>query len=193
MDKSNQGHNFQVRELVELSVLACLSFVLMFIAFPIIPLAPFLTIDFSALPILLGTIMFGPAGGIIIAGLKSLLYWFVTGASIPNLIGVAASLISSITLITAYWLTRKAFLNSKTRHFFTIVLSMTISLTIVMSLLNWLFVLPAYMSVLGMHLGIPLNQLILLGVVPFNLIKGAVVGVLFLLAADRLKGRLEIK
>ncbi|CAJ1227719.1 hypothetical protein [Levilactobacillus zymae] len=37
-----------------------------------------------------------------------------------------------------------------------------------------------------MSLGLPVNKLILLGVIPFNLIKGLVLGVLFILLNRRL-------
>jgi riboflavin transporter FmnP len=60
-------------------------------------------------------------------------------------------------------------------------------MTVVMSLTNWLVVLPLYMQVLGMKLSIALPKLVLFAVVPFNLIKGVLVGTVFALIANRLQ------
>lgn len=64
-------------------------------------------IDFSDMPILIGTVLFGPVGGMTIAGLKSILYWVTTGASVPGLIGVGSSFISSLVLIWAFYLANR--------------------------------------------------------------------------------------
>ena len=61
------------------------------------------------------------------------------------------------------------------RYIIAIVVS-TISLTFWLSLGNWLVITPLYMAVLGMKLTLPLSQLVLYGVLPFNLIKGVIVG-----------------
>nr|WP_243685849.1 ECF transporter S component [Lentilactobacillus rapi] len=105
----NSGNNRQVltTRLVEMSVLAGCSYVLMFISFPIIPIVPYMKIDFSDMPILIGTVLFGPVGGMTIAGLKSILYWVTTGASVPGLIGVGSSFISSLVLIWAFYLANR--------------------------------------------------------------------------------------
>lgn len=49
--------------LVELSVLAGCSYILMFFSFPIIPIVPFMKIDFADMPILIGAVLFGPVSG----------------------------------------------------------------------------------------------------------------------------------
>ncbi len=178
-----------------MSVLAGCSYVLMFLSFPIIPIVPYMKIDFSDMPILIGTVLFGATGGITIAGLKSLLYWLtVSGASIPGLIGVGSSFLSSVTLILAfYWGSRwLASLKPMVKSFLVIGF-MAVSLTIVMSFSNWSAVIPLYMNVIGMKIGMPLSSLILYGVVPFNLIKGIVVGGLFYLIKNSVLPRLRFK
>ena len=53
--------------------------------------------------------------------------------------------------------------------------------------------IPQNMSVLGMKLNIPLGQMILFGVVPFNLIKGIVIGTTFILIYKKLSVWIEHK
>ncbi|HAB50143.1 MAG TPA: ECF transporter S component, partial [Lactobacillus sp.] len=62
-----------------------------------------------------------------------------------------------------------------------------------LALLNWLVTIPLYMSLLGMKLNIPLGQMILFGVVPFNLIKGIVIGIAFILIYKKLSAWIEHK
>ncbi len=179
--------------LVAMSVLAGASYVLMFFSFPIIPIVPYMRIDFADMPILIGAVLFGPVSGITIAGLKSLLYWVVTGASFPNLIGIGSSFLSSVTLILAFYYGSRLTRSFKgVKKASLVVLIMAVSLTIIMSFSNWVAVIPLYMSVLGMKLGMPLSTVIVMGVIPFNLIKGVIVGTLFFAIKDKVLPRLKL-
>ncbi len=179
---------FSIRQVVIMSLFAGISFLLMFISFPILPFVSYLKVDFSDIPILLGMIMFGPAGGILIAAIKSLLYWLLTGVDVANLIGIVASFISSMSLLLPIAAVLKHTQGKKlwTRLIWSIVAS-TISLSVVMGLLNYFILTPLYISVLGMKITMPLAKLVLFGVVPFNLIKGVLVGVVFAIVVDRMK------
>ncbi|GAY73052.1 ECF transporter S component [Lentilactobacillus kosonis] len=186
MERSTK-HQMVISRTVQLSVLSAFSYILMFISMPIIPFVPWMKIDLSDIPILMATVVFGPVSGIIVAGIKAVLYWITTGASIINFIGVAAAFISSLTLILGYELvarlTRKF---KKWAQNLTMIISMTLSITIVMTVLNWLFVLPLYMQLMNMKLSVPLNVVLLYGVAPFNIIKGIIVTIIFLLLKDHL-------
>lgn len=182
---SSSHGSFSVRKMVMIALLGAMSFVLMFIEFPIIPITPFLKIDFSDIPVLLGLIIYGPVGAICITAIKCLLHAIVYGMSIGELIGVGSSFLASLTLIIPYhyflgrdWDNKKKMLGG--------LVTSTLTMTVIMSLLNWLVILPVYMSVFGMKLTIPLSKMILFGVVPFNLIKGLVVGLVFWFVAQRL-------
>ncbi|KRM77167.1 hypothetical protein FC82_GL000409 [Secundilactobacillus collinoides DSM 20515 = JCM 1123] len=179
---------FSIRQVVIMSLFAGISFLLMFISFPILPFVSYLKVDFSDIPILLGMIMFGPAGGILIAAIKSLLYWLLTGVDVANLIGIVASFISSMSLLLPIAAVLKHTQGKKlwTRLIWSILAS-TISLSVVMGLLNYFILTPLYISVLGMKITMPLAKLVLFGVVPFNLIKGVLVGVVFAIVVDRMK------
>ncbi|WP_283678775.1 ECF transporter S component [Lentilactobacillus sp. Marseille-Q4993] len=185
--ESSTGRRMVLTRTVELSILSGISYILMYLSFPILPMVPFMKIDFSDMPILIGTVVFGPVAGITIAALKSLLYWVVTGVSIPNLIGIVASFTSSVTLIYAYYGVNRFFHSkSKLMKGIVTIIAMALLITIVMSLLNWSFVLPMYMNLIGMKLGMSVTKMVLIGVVPFNIIKGIIVGSVFLLIKDKL-------
>lgn len=182
------SQTFSIRQVVIMSLFAGISFLLMFVSFPILPFVSYMKVDFSDIPILLGMIMFGPVGGILIAAIKGLLYWLLTGVDIANFIGVAASFIASVSFLLPIYAVLKRMSNRRlvTRLIWSVVAG-TISLTVVLALLNWLVLIPLYMAVLGMKITMPLSQMILLGVVPFNLIKGILVGIVFVLIADRMQ------
>ena len=52
--------NYRARKMVTVAMLASISFVIMFFAFPVVPLFPFMKVDFSEIPILIGAYLLGP-------------------------------------------------------------------------------------------------------------------------------------
>ena len=62
----------------------------------------------------------------------------------------------------------------------------TASLTVVLSVVNYLFLLPLYLKVLNFSVG-PIREYLLMGVIPFNIIKGAIVSTVFILLFGKLK------
>ena len=178
---------FNVRQVVEMSLFAGISFLLMFISFPIIPFVSYMRIDFSDIPILIGTVLFGPVGGIIIAAIKGLLYWLMTGVDLANFIGVFASFVASVSIVLPFSLVmKKTTGRSLLSRLALSGIALTLSLTIVMALLNWLVLTPVYMAVLGMKISMPLAQMVLFGVVPFNFIKGVLVSLVIGFVVSRM-------
>ena len=53
--------------------------------------------------------------------------------------------------------------------------------------------IPLYMNLLGMKLGMPLAKMVLYGVVPFNLIEGAIVGGIFALVYVHLRNWISVQ
>ena len=175
-----------IKRWVLIACLAGISYLLMFLSFSIIPIAPYMKIDFSDLAVLLGFFLLGTSGGLGVAFVRSLLYFIITGVSLDNFIGVATSLIASIVFcLPLYLLLGNKHKPSLKDYILGIVIA-TISLTVILSLANWLVITPLYISVLGLNLGLPLNELILYAVVPFNLVKGILVGGVFALVYSRL-------
>ncbi len=186
------SQSFSIRQVVIMSLFAGISFLLYFISFPILPFVSYMKVDFSDIPVLLGMVMFGPLGGILIAAIKGLLYWLMTGVDIANFIGVAASFVASVSYLLPVYFVLKHVKKYKTvTRLILAVIAGTISLSVIMALLNVSVLIPVYMAVLHMKITIPLSQMVLFGVVPFNLIKGILVGAVFIIVADRMKSFLR--
>jgi len=183
MENSRSG--LSVRAMVEMALFAGISYVLMFVALPIVPIVPYMKLDLSDLVVLIGMSVFGLGGAILIAAVKELLYFVTTGMDVVNLIGVMTAFIADLALIVPISLVLKRRNPSLTRQIVAVVLG-TLSLTVVLSLGNWLVITPLYLKVLNISIGLPVSKLVLLGVIPFNLIKGVVLGILFILLTRRM-------
>ena len=175
------------RKSVLAACLASTPYLPMLLSFSIIPIVPYMKIDFSDLPVLFGMFLLGAAGGIEIALIRSLLYFLISGPSVGSLIGVSTSFLATLAFcLPLYWLLKDKAAPTVKTVLMSIVIP-TLSLTIILSLGNWLVITPLYLSVLGMKLSLPLNQLVLFGVVPFNLIKGSLLGIVFWLIFAKLR------
>ncbi|WP_281164977.1 ECF transporter S component [Liquorilactobacillus sicerae] len=175
------------RKYVLAACLAAISYLLMFLSFAVIPIVPYMKVDFSDLPVLLGMFLLGPFGGIEIALIRSVLYFLISGPSISNLIGVSTSFLATLAFcLPMYQIVQSEHFLKGKKVLLSIVVA-TLSLTFFLSLGNWLIITPLYMSVLGMKLSLPLNQLILFGVIPFNLIKGVSLSIAFWLVFSKLR------
>lgn len=183
MENSRSG--LSVRAMVEMALFAGISYVLMFVALPIVPIVPYMKLDLSDLVVLIGMSVFGLGGAILIAAVKELLYFVTTGMDVVNLIGVMTAFIADLALIVPISLVLKRRNPSLIRQILAVVLG-TLSLTVVLSLGNWLVITPLYLKVLNISIGLPVSKLVLLGVIPFNLIKGVVLGILFILLTRRM-------
>ncbi|WP_311406961.1 ECF transporter S component [Liquorilactobacillus uvarum] len=175
------------RKYIIAACLAGISYLLMFISFAVIPIVPYMKIDFSDLPILFGMLILGPLGGIEVALLRSVLYFLISGPSIANLIGVSTNLVASLAFTLPLFYVLKKNQSVTSLNIFKSISLATISLTLLLSIANWLVITPLYMSVLGMKLSLPLAEIVLFGVVPFNLIKGVLVGGVFWIAFAKMR------
>ena len=185
-------YNKSVRRGAVIACLAAISYLLMFFSFVIIPIVPFMKLDFSDLPILLGLFVLGPFGGLEIALIRSIIYFVVSGANLPNLIGVSLSFLASMSLCYPLYFVMKdkAF---QLKNVLLAVVCGAVTLTLVLSLTNYFVTIPLYMNLLGMKLGMPLAKMVLYGVVPFNLIEGAIVGGIFALVYVHLRNWISVQ
>lgn len=178
-----------IRKMVGISILGAMSFILINFSFPIVPGVSFLKVDFSDMPNIIGMFLYGPMGGIAIAFIRSLLHYVQTGGEAGIPIGDGASFIASV----AYLLPLYAVVRAKGTSVKSLVLGSTagtLSLTLILSVLNYYVVAPLYMMVLNFDVG-PMLQYVLYAVVPFNLAKGFLVSVVFILLFGKLKPWIE--
>ncbi|OEZ34951.1 hypothetical protein A6B36_08560 [Lactiplantibacillus plantarum] len=175
-----------LHRLVGIALLGAIAYILMLLEFPILPVAPWMKIDFSDIPILIGLFLFGVGGAFVITIIKLLLHSAMMGFDIYDLIGSFASFLGTAVLILAFALVLRYYRgNPKWRMPVAIVVA-TIGLVVIESLANLTFVLPFYLQVMGMKLSMSLNTVVLVAVIPFNLIKGLLVGNVFWLVYQRL-------
>lgn len=175
-----------LHRLVGIALLGAIAYILMLLEFPILTVAPWMKIDFSDIPILIGLFLFGVGGAFVITIIKLLLHSAMMGFAIYDLIGSFASFLGTAVLILAFALVLRYYRgNPKWRMPVAIVVA-TIGLVVIESLANLTFVLPFYLQVMGMKLSMSLNTVVLVAVIPFNLIKGLLVGNVFWLVYQRL-------
>lgn len=182
MEEFILNKSMQSTKLVKINVMAvmiAISVVLFFISFPVLPLYPYLKVDFSDVPALIVAFIFSPLAGIVVLCMKCLVYYLVSGATDP--VGVATNFISGTIFLTPI-----AYLYHRFKGVKSIVVGIIvgiIAMSVAMSLLNYLFILQTFNWTLGF--GWEMNEsvkrtAVLAGVLPFSLIKGAVVSALFI-------------
>lgn len=177
----------QNKRLITISMLSAIAFILTFIKFPLPFLPPYLTLDFSDVPTLLATFLLGPVAGILVALIKNILNFLF---NMGDPVGPFANFLAGVSfLLSAYYVTKRQGRQGDTPRSLVMGLAIgTIVMTIVLSILNYFVLLPLYGMIF--NLGDVFNNLkiiILSGVIPFNIIKGIVISIIFALLYRRLK------
>ncbi|WOV85399.1 ECF transporter S component [Sporosarcina jeotgali] len=171
----------KLRVMILVAILGSISTVLMQFNFPLPALPGFLKIDFSEIPAVLAVMTLGPVAGILVELLKNVLHWFLSGSPTGVPVGEIANFVTGILFIMPIYFIFNKFRNS--RGLTAGLISGTISMAVGMSLLNYLVFLPAYTYFLNAPpvTGDGLYKMIVLGILPFNLIKGAILMAISLL------------
>jgi riboflavin transporter len=171
----------KVKALVSISMLSSIAYILMLANFPIPPFPTFLKIDFSDLPALIGALIFGPLAGILVELIKNVLDYFMTGSETGVPVGHFANFVSGLLFILpTYYIYNKL----KTKKGMTVALVIgTCLMSVIMSVLNYFILLPAYTFFLNMPVmsGPEIRQYIVAGILPFNLVKGVAMSIVFML------------
>ncbi|MBG9979840.1 ECF transporter S component [Facklamia sp. DSM 111018] len=167
----------KLTQMVLLAILGAWAIVLRMFDFPILPFAPFLKVDLSDLMVLIGMLIAGPNGIIAVAGVRDGLNYLLKGGEAGIPIGSMMSFIASLCMFlpTHFILSRAK--NFASRHIYLLMtLSLVVSLTISMAVLNYYITLPIYVNVMHFPIENFLNYVLTL-IVPFNLIKGLILAV----------------
>jgi riboflavin transporter len=164
-------------KLIILALLGTISLVLFFLNFPLPFLPAYLKIDFSEVPAIMAGLIFSPMAGIIVVAIKNLLYLAISGAGDP--IGVAANFLAGLMFVVPVSMIYHKF-KKGTKSVVSGLVTGTVIMAIGMSVLNYFVILPAYGWFMGWEMT---DQVIwasvIAGVLPFNVIKGIVVALLF--------------
>lgn len=98
---SNPNLDFQntnrwsTRQLVTMALLCAISALLQFIQIPILPAAPFLTYDASLMAAMVGGFAYGPASGIVIGVIATVIHALITG----DWVGALMNIVACVTFI----------------------------------------------------------------------------------------------
>lgn len=171
--------NTKTNKMIKIALLASMATVLMYFDFPVIPLFPWLKIDLSEVPALMGGFAFGPLAGGLIVILKVALRFLIKGTETGG-IGELANIIVGLSLVLP-----ASFLYNRQRSKKTAILGMALGLVVmevVGILANVYLLLPAY--------GMPMEtaellQYVVVGLVPFNGLKALSVSIITYLLYKR--------
>ena len=175
----------QNKRLITISMFSAIAFILTFLKFPLPFLPPYLTLDFSDVPTLLATFIFGPLSGLLVALIKNILNFLF---NIGDPVGPVANFLAGASfLLIAYFVSHRKQYSSR-RSLIIGLVAGTIAMTIVLSILNYFVLLPLYGMIFNLgDVFTNLKVIILSGIIPFNIIKGCVISIIFILLYRRLK------
>ncbi|MGX8703034.1 MAG: ECF transporter S component [bacterium] len=185
-----------IRRLAFIGMFSAIAAVLMFLEFPLPFAPPFYKLDFSEIPVLIGTFAFGPVTGVICEFVKILVKTIIKGTS-TAFVGELANFVIGCALIVPAGIIYKI---KKTRKGALIsLLAGTLVMTIAGCFINAFVMLPTYAAAFHM----PIDELVKMGtavnanvtnlftfvmlcVAPFNLLKGVVVSIITFLLYKRI-------
>ncbi len=177
----------KIQKMVKIGILGAIGYVLMILNFPFPGFPAFLQIDFSDVPALIAALVMGPMAGIMVELLKNVLDFMMTGSETGIPVGHFANFIGGVSFILpVYYLYKKT--GSKKGMIIGLI-GGTIILAGFMSIMNYYVLLPVYSKLLGWNMSGPeIRAYITAAIIPFNLIKGSIIAVVFLLLFDKLQG-----
>lgn len=186
------------KRLVTIPMLAAVAFILQYLEFPI-PFTPsFLKLDFSTLPALIGGLMYGPVAGVVIEVMKNVLHMLFKNTDGLIIGEVANILAGSVFVVSAVLMQR---LTKGKQGFLTGLAIGALLMTVMMAFMNAWFLLPAYAVLYQMPLEQLLSSfgadsvwsLVLYGIVPFNIFKGAILALVAYPVYVKLAPRLQVR
>ena len=171
-----------VKALVSIGMLSSIAYLLMLLNFPL-PIFPnFLFVDFSDIPALIAALVFGPLAGILVELFKNVLNYIATGSQTGVPVGHIANFVAGIVFVLP---TLFVYNRLKTRKGMTIALvAGTVIMAVVMSILNYILILPAYTLLMGFP---DMRNLVVPAILPFNILKGIMMSVIFMLLFIRMQ------
>ncbi|MDR3190881.1 MAG: ECF transporter S component [Lactobacillaceae bacterium] len=171
----------QTRRLTIIAVMAAIAFILMvFAAFPLIPVVSFLKIDLSFIPIFIGALMLDLKSGYVILLIRTLLKLLLNNAGVNDMIGLPMNVIGFGVLLTVLYI----FVKKGNWRQTTLGVGLgTLALTLSMLILNYFFAIPLYAKFANFDISATLGlQNYMVGaVLPFNLLEGLILSVLGLI------------
>lgn len=176
-----------LKKFVAVGMFSSIAYILMLLNFPFPGFPPFLNVDFSDLPALIAAIIFGPLAGVVVELIKNILDYVMTGSEVGVPVGHIANFLAGVAFVLpAYYIYKK--IRSR-RGLILALATATIFMAVFMAVMNYFFILPAYSLFMGMEsmsTGETI-QLVTTAILPFNVIKGILMTIVFLLLFSKLQ------
>ena len=186
-----------IKQMALIGVLGAMANVLLLLRFPLPFMPPFMDFDLSGIPEIAGVFAMGPVAGVLIALIKILLKLLLSGTT-----SMFTGELQNFILSCAYLLPAGIiYIRTRTKRSFLIgMIAGTLTCAIVAVFSNMYIIIPFYTTMynLSMEQIISITQavnrfvdselkFIMLGVIPFNLIKGSITTLLAYIAYPALK------
>ncbi|WP_035323472.1 ECF transporter S component [Peribacillus kribbensis] len=181
----------KVKTMVGIGMFSSISYILMLLNFPFPGFPGFLLVDFSDIPALVAAVIFGPLAGVLVELIKNTIDYLATGAATGVPVGQIANLTAGVLFILpSYYIYKRI---SSKKGMVAGLIAGTVLMSLLMSVLNYYVFLPAYSIFLGadMMTSAQTKKLVVGSIFPFNLVKGALITIVFMLLFARLRTWLE--
>lgn len=175
----------KVKFMVRIGLLSAIGLLLQFISFPLPFFPEYLRYDAAELPALIAAFAIGPWAGVLVEFLKNFLS-LVIGNAPSGIIGITANFIAGSTFA---FVAGTVYMKIKTKK--GAVLSLILGIigtTTAMVIADYFWLLPLW--------GIPKNgalPLLVASIIPFNLTKGSITGILTFLLYKKVKVFFEVE
>ncbi len=182
------------------SILGAIAFILMAFDFPLPMFPAFLKIDFSEIPALIGTFALGPAAGVSIELIKNILHLITKSQT-----GGVGELGNFIVGASFVWTAGHIYKHRKTKAAALAGCAAgTLAMTVIAYIFNVYILIPFYANIMPIDAIISMGSvittkihdipsLVLYGVTPFNIFKGALISLITMLVYKRIKPLLKVK
>ncbi|MDY5974646.1 ECF transporter S component [Streptococcus hyovaginalis] len=166
------------RKLAYIAILSAISFLLLFLNFPILPVASFLKIDFSVIPILLALLLFDLKSAYVVLLLRTLLKFILNFEGVNTWVGMPMNVVALGLFVTVFafvWKKRQTLIN-----YIVASVIATVVLTLAMLVLNLFYAIPLYVKFAGWPPeALTMSSYIVPAVLPFNLLQGLILSLVF--------------
>lgn len=179
--------NISTKDMVKIAILGAIASILMLFRFPLPFAPPFMDIDISEVPVLIGGFVMGLVAGVFIVFIKLIIKFLTQGSSTGGVGELSNFIISSAFVVTTVLVYNR---NRTMKNAVIALMAGVLSMTVLATLSNYFFIFPLY--------GIDLAEFgrsftetnpyvsgagtfILFSMVPFNLIKGTLTSIVVML------------
>ncbi len=192
MTRTNQ---VSTKQIAFIGICAAISFVLMFVKFPISYLG-FLELEVSDVPAAIVSILYGPVSGVLVELIKNVLHLTATSTGMS---GELSNFMVSLGFVIPLGLVAKK--SKSNKNLILGFLLGTIGLALMGMFTNYFITVPLYLSLFGeeavmgmVQATIPsidnLAKLVMIGITPFNVVKGLIISLVTFFLYKGLKGRI---